>query len=184
VVSRRFDRVMAYPQLNEPMSGKLATHDRQVFLPGADDIPNDCVLLLKTNPRFVESFMAGLNAEMGRELLWRGFPTDRRGTPFRYFWDRVDDKPDIDRGIWLRRRPSRPSRGWRPRPSRRGWTRVSRRSSPIPSGCSPAAGRRVERPGGRSARADPARARRDGESRLGEASSGLRFDIARPRRAV
>ena len=95
VLSRFFDRVMAYPQLNEPMSDKLAKYDRNVFLPGADDIPNDFVILLKTNSRFVESFLVGLNYEMCRELLWRGFPTDQRGTPFRYFWDRIDDKPDI-----------------------------------------------------------------------------------------
>ena len=30
--------------------------------------------------------MVGLNVEMGRELLWRGFPTDQRGTYFRHFW--------------------------------------------------------------------------------------------------
>jgi hypothetical protein len=95
VLSRFFDRVMAYPQLNEPMSDKLAKYNRNVFLPGADDIPNDFVILLKTNARFVESFLVGLNYEMCRELLWRGFPTDQRGTPFRYFWDRFDDKPDI-----------------------------------------------------------------------------------------
>ena len=32
--------------------------------------------------------MVGLNHEMGRELLWRGFPTDQRGTVFSVFWDR------------------------------------------------------------------------------------------------
>jgi len=31
--------------------------------------------------------MVGLNFEMGRELLWRGFPTDQRGTCFERFWD-------------------------------------------------------------------------------------------------
>jgi hypothetical protein len=30
--------------------------------------------------------MIGLNAEMASELLWRGFPTDQRGTYFRHFW--------------------------------------------------------------------------------------------------
>ena len=40
--------------------------------------------------------MVGANHEMNRELLWRRYPTDRRGTPFRRFWDRVDGKaPDI-----------------------------------------------------------------------------------------
>ena len=31
--------------------------------------------------------MVGLNHEMGRELLWRGYPTDQRGTCFAQFWD-------------------------------------------------------------------------------------------------
>jgi hypothetical protein len=43
----------------------------------------------------------GLNAEMGRELLWRGYPTDQRGTYFQRFWDTAgaaqpaDDIPPI-----------------------------------------------------------------------------------------
>jgi len=31
--------------------------------------------------------MVGLNHEMARELLWREYPTDQRGTYFRQFWD-------------------------------------------------------------------------------------------------
>jgi hypothetical protein len=31
--------------------------------------------------------MVGLNHELARELLWREYPTDQRGTPFRQFWD-------------------------------------------------------------------------------------------------
>jgi hypothetical protein len=30
--------------------------------------------------------MIGLNVEMARELLWRGFPTDQQGTYFKHFW--------------------------------------------------------------------------------------------------
>jgi hypothetical protein len=51
--------------------------------------------LLETNPRFVEAFLVGLNHEMNRELLWRGFPTDQRGTPFRKFWTWADGGTDI-----------------------------------------------------------------------------------------
>ena len=43
--------------------------------------------MLETNSRFVNSYMVGLNHEMARELLWRGYPTDQRGTYFRQFWD-------------------------------------------------------------------------------------------------
>jgi hypothetical protein len=43
------------------------------------------------NERFVEAFLVGLNHELARELAWRGFPTTRRGTSFRRFWDARDD---------------------------------------------------------------------------------------------
>ena len=95
VVPRLFDRVMAYPKLNEPMSKRLAVMDPEAMMPGANAIPNDFLVLAKTNNRFVEAFMVGTNHEMARELLWRRFPTDQRGTPMRHFWDRLDDQPDI-----------------------------------------------------------------------------------------
>jgi hypothetical protein len=50
-------------------------------------VPPNTVQLLQTNAKFIESFMVGLNAEMSRELLWRDYPTDQRGTYFRQFWD-------------------------------------------------------------------------------------------------
>nr|WP_295130750.1 hypothetical protein [uncultured Roseateles sp.] len=96
IVSRLFDRVMAYPKLEEPMSIRLARMDTESMMPGANAIPNDFLVLARTNNRFVESFMVGVNQEMARELLWRGFPTDQRGTPMRHFWDRLDDQPDIN----------------------------------------------------------------------------------------
>jgi hypothetical protein len=42
---------------------------------------------VETNPRVIESYMVGLNHEMARELLWREYPTDQRGSYFRQFWD-------------------------------------------------------------------------------------------------
>jgi hypothetical protein len=56
-------------------------------LPGLDGVEADSVALLETSPRVIEAFMAGLNHEMSRELLWREFPADLTGTPFRQFWD-------------------------------------------------------------------------------------------------
>jgi hypothetical protein len=91
-----FDRILAAPNLPAPAYRYLAAYDRKRFLPGVDLIPPDSVTLLETNPRFVEAFMTGLNHELNRELLWRAYPTDQRGTPFRHFWDRVDHSPDID----------------------------------------------------------------------------------------
>ena len=40
-----------------------------------------------TNPPFIEAYMVGLNHEFARELLWREYPTDQRGPPFRQFWE-------------------------------------------------------------------------------------------------
>jgi hypothetical protein len=90
-----FDRVMAYPRLVFPLSRKLEVLAPEVFLPGVGVLPNDFIMAVKTNPRFVEALMLGANHEMGRELLWQGFPTDQRGTPFQHFWQRLDGGKDI-----------------------------------------------------------------------------------------
>jgi hypothetical protein len=57
------------------------------LLPGVDQIPPDTLGLLQSNHAFIEAYMVGLNSEMGRELLWFGYPTDQRGSCFRQFWD-------------------------------------------------------------------------------------------------
>ncbi len=56
--------------------------------PGIGRIPPNRITLLMTNSPFVESYMVGLNHEMGRELLWREYPTDQRGSYFRTFWEK------------------------------------------------------------------------------------------------
>jgi hypothetical protein len=89
------DRVMVAPTLDVPLYPYLARADPGRFLPGVGTIPVDSVTVLKTNPRFVESLLVGVNHELSRELLWRAFPTDQRGTPFRRFWDRGSGD-DID----------------------------------------------------------------------------------------
>jgi hypothetical protein len=63
-----------------------------MLLPGMDLVPSNTIALLKTNPALIEAYMVGLNHEMSRELLWRGFPTDQRGTYFRQFWDAGGDE--------------------------------------------------------------------------------------------
>ena len=96
LIPRCFDRVMAYPHLHFPLSKKLEKLAPDVFLPGVGVLPDDFIMAVKTNPRFVEALMLGANHEMGRELLWQGFPTDQRGTPFQHFWQRLDGKTDIE----------------------------------------------------------------------------------------
>jgi hypothetical protein len=78
---------MAYPDFADPMYAKLRDISSELFLPNLQLIPPNTISLLVTNPPFIESYMAGLNHEFGRELLWREYPTDRRGSYFRQFWD-------------------------------------------------------------------------------------------------
>lgn len=78
--------VMAPPYFPQPMYESLRDLSQEMLLPGLQNVAPNTVLGLKTNRRFVEAFMVGLNHEMGRELLWRGYPTDQRATYFDRFW--------------------------------------------------------------------------------------------------
>jgi hypothetical protein len=78
---------MPAPRFPRPMYEVLRDFSPDLLLPGLELVPPETVTLLQTNPQFVEAFMVGLNHEMGRELLWRGYPTDQRGTCFTRFWD-------------------------------------------------------------------------------------------------
>jgi hypothetical protein len=78
---------MAYPDFEDPMYKKLCDISNELLLPNLKLIPQNTISLLKTNQKFIESYMVGLNHEMGRELLWREYPTDERPSSFRQFWD-------------------------------------------------------------------------------------------------
>jgi hypothetical protein len=95
VVAPAQDRIMAAPEITAPVYEYLARLDPERFLPGVGEIPDEAITLLETNTRFIEALLVGLNTEMNRELLWRAFPTDQRGTPLRHFWAWVDGNPDI-----------------------------------------------------------------------------------------
>ena len=79
--------IMAHPVFPQPMYEPLRDLSPAYLVPGVDLIPPNTVTLLETNPRFIEAYMTGLNHEMSRELLWREYPTDQRGSYFRQFWD-------------------------------------------------------------------------------------------------
>jgi hypothetical protein len=79
--------IMDAPSFPQPMYAALRDLSQDLLFPGLEHVPPNTVQLLETNARFIEAFMVGLNAEMGRELLWRDYPTDQRGTYFRQFWD-------------------------------------------------------------------------------------------------
>jgi hypothetical protein len=79
--------VMAHPSFADPMYKPLLAVSSEFLIPNLELIPNNTMTLLETNPRFIEAYMVGLNHEMARELLWREYPTDQRGSYFRQFWD-------------------------------------------------------------------------------------------------
>ncbi len=78
---------MAYPDFEDPMYEKLRDISSELLIPNLSLIPQNTISLLVTNPVFIESYMVGLNNEFGKELLWREYPTDERGSYFRQFWD-------------------------------------------------------------------------------------------------
>jgi len=89
----RFERpeeiveAMAHPDFEDAMYAYLRDINKELLIPNLQLIPPNTISLLETNPRFIESYMVGLNHEMGRELLWREYPTDMRGSYFRQFWE-------------------------------------------------------------------------------------------------
>lgn len=84
---KRFDEVMNYPRFDVPMYKPLVDLSKEYFLPNVQLIEPDSITLLETNQKFIESYMVGINHEFSRELLWREYPTDQRGSYFRQFWD-------------------------------------------------------------------------------------------------
>ena len=90
--SRRLEPLMWEPNLPAPLWEALDRLDRRWLLPGLERVtPSDVATALVTNERFIEAFLLGANHELGREFLWRGFPTDQRGTALKCFWSRFDE---------------------------------------------------------------------------------------------
>lgn len=91
--------ILDAPAFPQPMYEALRDLSQDFLFPGLEKVPPNTATVLATNPAFIEAFLVGLNAEMSRELLWRNYPTDQRGTYFRQFWEPTGDAgqpPDID----------------------------------------------------------------------------------------
>jgi len=89
----RIAPIMAAPRFDRPMYRALEEYDREWLVPGLGLLPDaDFVTVLSTNREFMAAFFVGLSDEMGRELLWRGYPTDQRGTYFHRFWNPTVDE--------------------------------------------------------------------------------------------
>ncbi len=77
----------AAPSINFPLYDGLARLAPDAVLPGTELIPEESVILLRSDPAFVAAFLAGFNTELARELVWRGYPVDTTATFARSFWD-------------------------------------------------------------------------------------------------
>jgi hypothetical protein len=82
-----FGEVMVYPEIDAPMYEPLKDLGGDLFVPNVQLVANNSITLLETNQKFIEAYLVGLNHEFARELLWREYPTDQRGSYFRQFWD-------------------------------------------------------------------------------------------------
>ncbi len=93
-LAENFVEAMAYPEFDIAMYEPLKKISSELFLPNINFIANNSISLLETNQKFIEAYMVGLNHEFARELLWREYPTDQRGSYFRQFWDVSTYLPD------------------------------------------------------------------------------------------
>ena len=92
--------IMAAPVFPDPTSFYLRELSERFLLPSVDELKNNSISCFQTNPAFEEAFLAGMNTEMGRELLWREYPTDERGSYFRKFWDQDVLPRDFGKGYF------------------------------------------------------------------------------------
>jgi len=84
---RALQEVMNCPDIKDAMYEPLDGISDEYFVPNLKLVPNNTLSLMQTNQPFIESYLVGLNHEFARELLWREYPTDQRGSCFRQFWD-------------------------------------------------------------------------------------------------
>lgn len=77
------------PDLDLPAWRYLRDRAQYWLLPGAQTLSSGEVVSLRTNPQFVEQFLAGFNQQALAELRWRGHPVRAGCTPLRRFWDRT-----------------------------------------------------------------------------------------------
>ncbi len=87
------ETIMAAPDFPQPMYEPLRDISSELLVPNLELIQQNTIALLQTNQPFIEAYMVGLNHEFARELLWREYPTDQRGSYFRQFWDVRDAVP-------------------------------------------------------------------------------------------
>ena len=82
--------VMIHPDFLDPTFFYLRELSIDYVLPAAGSLAKNSISCFYSNQAFEEAFLLGMNTEMGRELMWREYPTDQRGSYFRKFWDQTE----------------------------------------------------------------------------------------------
>ncbi|MGY1684982.1 hypothetical protein ACI8AK_05270 [Geodermatophilus sp. SYSU D00867] len=78
------------PDLDIPAWQLLRDHAPDWLLPGAQQLADNAVVAVETNPAFVDAFLLGLNSQTLGELRFRNIPVRHGCTPLRQFWSRTD----------------------------------------------------------------------------------------------
>lgn len=89
--------------LDRPVWADVRNTFPEWLLPGVGALPEDSLIAVETNARFIDSLLTGLNTQLLGELRWRNIPVATGCTPLRVFWDRADtssgDRVDDITGI-------------------------------------------------------------------------------------
>jgi hypothetical protein len=64
------------------------------LLPGIEDLEENAVVAMESNPAFVDALLVGLNTQLLAELRWRNLAIAPKCTPLRWFWGNFDYKTD------------------------------------------------------------------------------------------
>jgi len=76
--------------LDRPVWNDVKDAFDEWLLPGVGALPQNSVIAVETNPRFVDALLVGLNTQLLGELRWRNIPVATGCTPLREFWSRRD----------------------------------------------------------------------------------------------
>jgi hypothetical protein len=90
-------RAAAAPSLGfrYPMWRTLCEQGPEQLIPNLDRVKLDSVGVLALRAEYVESFLAGLNHELWRELTWRNVPIASAPTAFRSFFGAAPEVPPM-----------------------------------------------------------------------------------------
>jgi hypothetical protein len=96
---RTLGPLVVRPVLERPLIQALAALSIDHVLPGAGHIATNRVGLAVAEPTVARAVLVGANEELGRELLWRGFPGALGHTWLKRFWGRVERSGDAVRPV-------------------------------------------------------------------------------------